>query len=248
MAFDEFDQPTRPQSEHQNPFASPLSGGEESAEFDPTFVGERLNPWLSIWTQPRATIRQIVERDPTHMVLPLAALSGVSQMLNQTDGAVEELGIYGTLGLAIVVGPLVGILQLYILAWLYRLTCGWLGGVATTVEMRSALAWSSVPNIWALLLWVPLLALIAFNNNQNPLAGMENGADFGGGSPLLIPFLLLAAIGGVIALWQLIIMLKCIGEVSQFSAWRALLGTILAGLVVALPIVAVVFIVIAATA
>ena len=33
-------------------------------------------PWIAIWMSPRETIKKIVNRDPTHQVIMLAALAG----------------------------------------------------------------------------------------------------------------------------------------------------------------------------
>ena len=41
-----------------------------------------LNPWVSIWTQPRATIQQIVDSDPEQSVLILAGISGFASTLD----------------------------------------------------------------------------------------------------------------------------------------------------------------------
>jgi len=41
-----------------------------------------INPWLSIWIKPRATIRWIVNTDPTQQVILLAALGGIAQTLD----------------------------------------------------------------------------------------------------------------------------------------------------------------------
>src|SRR5271157_2600712 len=41
------------------------------------------NPFLTIWTRPRATIRGILNTNPTYLVLPLAMAGGVIQALGR---------------------------------------------------------------------------------------------------------------------------------------------------------------------
>jgi hypothetical protein len=41
------------------------------------------NPFLTIWTRPRATIRAIVDTDPNRHVLLLAAIGGVVNALDR---------------------------------------------------------------------------------------------------------------------------------------------------------------------
>ena len=40
---------------------------------------QTLNPWISMWTKPRSTIQQIVNENPTYLVLVLAAIVGFFQ-------------------------------------------------------------------------------------------------------------------------------------------------------------------------
>ena len=46
---------------------------------------QALNPWVAIWTRPRATIRQQVERDPEAWVLALVAMAGVGHLLSDAS-------------------------------------------------------------------------------------------------------------------------------------------------------------------
>ena len=44
------------------------------------------------------------------------------------------------------------------------------------------------------------------------------------------------AVAMVVGVWSLVIMCKCVGEVSLFSAWRGFGAMLLAGLLIAVPI------------
>jgi len=46
---------------------------------------EALNPWLSMWTKPRATIQNIVDTNPENFVLILAAISGFFTSIDRTS-------------------------------------------------------------------------------------------------------------------------------------------------------------------
>ena len=41
------------------------------------------NPFVTIWLHPRKTIRAILDRDVTYMVLAIAAVGGISQVLGR---------------------------------------------------------------------------------------------------------------------------------------------------------------------
>ena len=44
-----------------------------------------LNPWLSIWTKPRATIQQIIDTNPKRFVLLISAIAGISNTLDRAS-------------------------------------------------------------------------------------------------------------------------------------------------------------------
>ena len=46
---------------------------------------DTLNPWFTIWTRPRATMRSILDTDPKHMVMVLAMLAGFAQALDKAS-------------------------------------------------------------------------------------------------------------------------------------------------------------------
>jgi Yip1 domain len=188
------------------------------------------SPFIAIWTEPRAAIRDIVERDPHRYVLGLAALgpalvateSAWSRMLAaQTPPPflwpleVAFIAIFaGTIGIAV----------LYFNGWALRWTGGFLGGVATSLEVRAALAWSRIPGISAAMISIAATLLGA----AAPPAFMN------GHLPAITPSVVgLGFVNLVLGVWSFVVLLKCLGEVHRFSAWRAL-GAILieAGIVI----------------
>lgn len=191
-----------------------------------------MNPWISMWTKPRETIQQIVDLNPTRMVLLLAALAGFSRALDRASitsmGDRFELPIL--LGIAAIAGSITGVVLLFIGGALIRWTGAWIGGVASSQNIRAALAWSGVPNIWALLIWIPQLALVGDELFTSETPRMDAS------DTLLFSFLGLSLIEFVIAVWALVVLLKCLGQVQGFSAWRALGNLLLSILIIAVPI------------
>ena len=106
-------------------------------------------PWLKIWTEPRGTIRAIVDTDPTRYVLLLAVIGGIAESLNRAS--TQDLGdtwpVVGIVLLALLLGSIGGILSLYISGAIFRWTGSLLGGQASSEQVRSALA-------------IPLLVLV----------------------------------------------------------------------------------------
>lgn len=198
---------------------------------------QQLNPWFSMWTKPRATIQQIIDNNPQHLVLLLAAIAGFGEVLNRAS--FKSLGDRFELPyifiIAAALGPFLGIIGLYIGSFLFRWVGSWLGGEASTQEIRAAIAWAGVLSIWSLLLWVPELAL--FGQELFTTATPRIDA-----SPLLAVTLLGFSIAEIIlGLWALVVLLKCLAQVQGYSAWKALGNLVLSALVIVVPIMVITF-------
>lgn len=189
-----------------------------------------LNPWMSIWTRPRATIQYIVNTDPRRGVLLLTATYGFFLLIDRADlsNLGDRLAWPFIALIAAIIGPFAGIAILYIGGALLRWTGNWMGGRASTQNVRAAMAWSNVPIIWSLALWIPALALFGQElfTTRTPLTDAA-------------PWLTLAMTGfGVIqiaaGIWSIVVFLKCLGQVQGFSAWKALGNAILTVLVLVL--------------
>jgi len=198
----------------------------------PTHDAGPLDPWLSMWTRPRATVRRLVQTRPEHAVLLLAALGGVAQVLDRASW--RNLGDHygpGAIFLAAVVaGPIGGVITLYLFGWLISVTGRWLGGEAPPSHVRTAMAWGNLPNVAGLLLWLPALALIG----QEMFTSLTPQLD---AQPVLALLLLPLGLAWMaLAIWSLVLLLHGLGEVQGFSAWRALGNVLLAVVLVLAPL------------
>jgi hypothetical protein len=182
-----------------------------------------VNSWFTIWYEPRATMRRIVDTDPRKFVRAIYFVVGaigaiysqvapVSADLSANLPHVPRLGPIGVV-IAVLFSGLVSIITFYGLAALYRWSGAILGGTATRIEMRSAVAWSQVPGIYLQVVNI-VTAILGFDVATTPSSVSPYGV-----------------VESIIGIWVLVISLKCVGEVHHFSAWRALgaflLGTLL---------------------
>lgn len=192
-----------------------------------------LNPWLSIWTKPRATIQQIVESNPTQYVLLLAALGGVSNSLDRASvkNTGDLLPLWLVMVLVILGGSFVGVLGLYVGSFVIRWTGKWIGGVGNTQHIRAAMAWANVPSVVNLLIWVPQLLLVGHEMFTKATPRLE------GSLSLSSAMLVLGTIQTVMSIWAIFIFFKSLGQVQGFSAWKALGNVCLATLILIGPIV-----------
>lgn len=192
---------------------------------------EKINPWLSIWIQPRYTMRKILDGNRGPVIL-LAALGGIADSLARIS---EKNGygynsLLGILSMSIVSGIIGGIIGVYIISGLLRLTGRWIGGKGSYEEILTAIAWSNVPTIWSLLIW--FLGIVVFGINFFKDASMVLEASVF----LNILSWLFSTLFLLIGVWSIFISVKCIAEAQQFSSWMAVLNYVLAFLVIFIPV------------
>ena len=108
-------------------------------------------------------------------------------------------------------------LIIHLCAELLNWTGNWIGGQGDYEEIRLALVWSNVPAIWFGALWLIIFYGIHLRSNPIYLTGLS-WLDY------------------LFGIWAFAIYLNCLGEVQKFSIWKALLNSILAGLVVVVPV------------
>jgi len=204
-------------------------------------AGGSITPFYTIWTEPRATIRRIVDTDPTRNVIALVAigpaLNALASQWSKAIGNNANLSVLWPLWVVVSVAiqAALGVLFLYIFGVIFKWSGSLLGGVASRVEVRAAIAWSQVPAIAAeIVLLVAVLMGIPM-----PTPGATPGM-----LPQIDPaFYKVLVIEVVLGFWGFIVSLKCIGEVHRFSAWRAFVAILIPPLIVMVVIGLIVFIV-----
>jgi hypothetical protein len=198
----------------------------ENTHQEPTMERSKWpdNPWLSIWIKPRATIRAIVDVDPERYVILLAVIAGIGEALNRASSKNlgDTLPILAILIIAAIFGAVGGVLSLYISGALLSWIGGMFGGQASAREVRTAIAWSSVPFIWSMAFWIPNLGLYGNEMFTSDTQYIDN-------FPLGV--LIIGSLEVIIVIWTFIVYLKCLGEVHGFSAWKAFFVSIIPGFV-----------------
>jgi hypothetical protein len=186
-------------------------------------LADTPSPWISIWFKPRYSIRRILDSGNFGPYMLLAAVGGIDLVLYKlSEKTYADLPISTALGMAIIIGPIGGLISIYLWGWLLPWSGRWLKGTATAREMRVALGWAQVPAIVSLFFWGVDLTVHgdhAFSNSVEP-------------TTLSI---VLGLLSTILILWQFFIHIKLIAEVQKFSAIRAIGNVILSWLVVVVP-------------
>jgi len=185
------------------------------------------NPWLSVWVRPRDAIRSIIARNTNRSLWILAFIYGFTSLLNcfQSIPIALHLGIIPMLLISVILAPFWGYaffaIWSGIVVWVGKL----LKGQATFETARAAYAWSAVPLIGNIPLWL----LLIFFYSHFLFFGMQDQIALPGAAMLL--FIIL--IGKLVfAIWTIVIYLQMLSEVQQFSILRAIVNVILASLII----------------
>ena len=193
-------------------------------------AGGSITPYFTIWTEPRATIRRIVDTNPTRNVIALAAIGPAISALSFQCSKAKELG---SEHISLAMGHRLRSSQASSRS--NQPVCWWRGfkmdrkPAGRRRELRrtaAAIAWPQVikigGGILGLLIWI-VLGMPVPHLTPGTLQQIDS------------PFPRIAVVGGLVGgafvFWELVVWLKCIGEVHRFSAWRALAATLIPGLI-----------------
>ncbi len=177
-----------------------------------------------MWTQPRATIQQIVFQTPGYLILLLAVGGEVFRLMRQARSEYmgDEMNVPDMAIYVVIYGTVLGLVTLYLAGAMLRWTGRWLGGVATSEDLYCAIAWSKVPMLWVALLWIPQWIFFGEAMFMSPTPEVDIHPWLG---PVRFSSMLVER--GVDA-WVCVVLLENIGGVQGFSKWKALLNVVLA--------------------
>ena len=190
--------------------------------------------FMSIWFHPRATIRSIVETNPRRNIILLACISGIYQTLDRLikQGAGDSMGLIEIGLIALIAGPIAGLFALFVGRFLFQLSGKIIGGKATGAEVRSALAWSSVPDSILLLLFIPYIAFLG----REGFTSVEAGAELTSLQAAVAVFYAFV-VALPLVIWKAFISVQCMAEVHQFAWWKGVLTYVIGFAIVIIPIV-----------
>src|SRR5258708_2429942 len=82
------------------------------------------NPWLTVWTRPRGTIRSIVDSDPSRSVILLSVIAGITSTLGNaiSKDSGDQMSLSFIIGLALIGGSIGGIFGNLLFGALFRWT------------------------------------------------------------------------------------------------------------------------------
>ncbi|WP_033543944.1 YIP1 family protein [Planococcus sp. CAU13] len=174
-----------------------------------------LNPFLSIWTRPKETVRQFIDHNKLGLSVLLTCIAGIGTAITamQESGWFSDLGPAGLYSSILIAGILSGLLNVGINTLLYTGIGKLYGGHGNMRDMATAMGPMMMPHIFIL----PVLLIIVFIYGEQFFAAP---ADFALTNLPLGIFLLVTVLTLFASIWTAIITSKAIGVVHGFSSWR----------------------------
>lgn len=180
---------------------------------------DSFNPWLSMWTQPRSTIRAIVHENPKYRIFLIGMLWALQTLFYYAN--YWSLGIYyesiKIVAASFLIAPFAGWIWVCYYGWVLRVVGRGLDGYAPTRYLRAAVAWSYVPCVFNLLLW-----FVLFVDNQEYVF-IQSAI----GPSAIFIVLINAILGG----WSFVLLVQSVSEVQNFSLNRSITNVLIAGIV-----------------
>jgi hypothetical protein len=176
----------------------------------------------TVWFHPREAIQERLDSNSKWYLL-LILLTGVGMRLDQASNSNlgDRVDVGYILFSAFIFGPILGILAWFMYSGLSHLMVRLFDGDGTWRETRQVFAWSMVPLLAKMLLWIPQLGLYGKEMFQSAMPTVE-------GSLLQSGFFLLFGLEELILLgWFFYILSQGLSAIHGFSPWKGFLSVIL---------------------
>ena len=201
-----------------------------------------------IWREPSKTFETILADSDNPYVdsgaMIFVGLAGIGYGLDRAS--LRSLGDkIESFPLLVIIASMVGFAGAYIgldfWSWIFGVTNKWLKGTGDFERIKTALAWGAIPFAFAALFWIPELLLFKMENFTDETPNMDSNV------PLLMTYLGIAFLEFIFVVYCTVIWMKALGRACNFSAWKALLTTIISALLIIIPIIILVVIFIVGT-
>lgn len=197
-----------------------------------------LNPWRSMWKQPRNTVQYLADHNPDRGFWAIAFTTGVYSALNRAAGneAGDTLGLWAILGIVLTFGWIAGAIGIRMTAAFLVWTGKPLGGNASPTSMKTAVTWANLPTVIGL----PILAVqIAIYGSAMFQSGFMEpvGDQIPKGYLLYLSTILVDLV--LLVFWIRFLILG-IAQTQGFSIGKAIVNALFAGLAFAIALMAVI--------
>ncbi|MDG5472579.1 YIP1 family protein [Jeotgalibacillus sp. ET6] len=183
------------------------------------------NPFLSVWTKPKKTVKEVAEDTSIWFALLITGIAGISSGLSNLQGksVVNDFSTLSLVLLSIPLGMLMGIATAFLTTVSFTLIGKVFGGKSSLKVMFKGMGAMYIPRM---IFSILLLIIVLIAGEQFFIASeteISANSDFG----LEIIIAILNAITGI---FTIIIMSKGVGVLHQFSSWKGFAVVLITGI------------------
>lgn len=176
------------------------------------------------------TFLALLPRFMDRHVIALAAIFGFLNVLNQAaqDGQGDFLAVEIIFFIALIVGPLGGYALLYVLSTYLRWVFSWFRTQVESRDLRLVMAWSLLPAILGLLIWVPFMLIYGQSWFSSTVTLSSSLA------LALVP--LLTNLQYLLFGWSIVLLLIGLATISGLTEAKSLLVVAVASAIIIIPL------------
>ncbi len=176
-----------------------------------------LNPWISMWTNPRKTIKAVLEYNPMYGFFYLAAITFLQGFFFFVlyNGLIFPNFLIASL-IALIVSPFIGAGWFYFFSWILFFTGRWFKGKANFHQIKASFAWSRIPLIIDLVTWFSLALFIS-----EPILVKYDGN---------FSIVIINLINLTTTIWAFVLLVMSLKEVNRYSYVRSILNVVIANI------------------
>lgn len=186
-------------------------------ELEHPVYDEKLIPLLSIWTQPKKTMRYVIKHKSISYVILLLSICTIGSLCT---GLIDSelyphIPIWGIISLLLILSPIVGILTNSIYTFVFMLFGRLFNGIATFTDLFKALS----------LVYIPYVILIPFyiiwmivDSKSLFYPDFADSIAF----PLFVLFLTF-----IVFIWSFVLSVFAVAVTHSISYWKAILTILL---------------------
>jgi hypothetical protein len=211
---------------------------ENFKEFEPDHdVIEDNELFKTVLLDPKKAFKFIHKYEYENHLKLLLVLAGISSTFDRAvnNNSGDNMSLGGVIAMSVIIGGLLGWISYYIYAALISWTGGWLDGHARTSDVLRIIAYANIPVILALIIMIFQIILVGNSYFQSNIY-LD---DYGTAVTIVYYGLAIAQLG--LGIWNVFLLVIGIAEAQQFGYGKAFLNVVLPILVIAVPIVLIIF-------
>ncbi len=186
----------------------------------------KLNPWKTIWTRPKETLREISAYKKNYKLYTLSFIHGFIILFSSSQifSLGSRFSLPAIIAFIVILAIPSGLISISIQSFFFYWVGLLLKGKATYKEVRLAVSWAYVPQVVSIVICIVLMIMFGKDFfTQAPLQELHTGF---AGIMLLLSF---ANLG--LGIWELVIFLLGLEEMQKYSFWRVLVNFIFGSIV-----------------